>query len=197
MMKYHFAASVAVLSMLVLLTGCQQEDGPPADKAALPAVAAPPYICDYVPLDAVRLMTGLRDPIVEGDFNMAAGEESDGKDYGTGSCRVYQPTGSKTKVLQISLSPAGSEKEVEFEISQGVHRLPEIVPGGIGYYDQIGDAGDAHATAVLAHGLDEVIVELIQGVKGRDNAADVVAMMKLIAPKLILDATPAPEKTKD
>ncbi len=43
---------------------------------------------------------------------------------------------------------------------------------------------------------DRVIVELIQGVKGRDNAADVVAMMKLIAPKLILDATPAPKKTK-
>ncbi|MEO3803496.1 hypothetical protein [Nonomuraea sp. B1E8] len=161
----------------------------------LPSVAAAPYVCDHVPLHAVQLMTGLRDPVVQGGFNMAAGKESDGQDYGTGSCRVYRPTGKK--VLQISLYPAGSEKEVEFTISQGVARLPEVVPGAVGYYDQIGDVSDAHATAVLVHGLDEVIVELIEGVKGRDNAADVMAMMKLVAPKLILDATPVPKKAKD
>ncbi|MGW0479411.1 hypothetical protein [Nonomuraea sp. NPDC003214] len=195
MKTMRMTSSAAGLVALALLAGCQQGANLPVDRTPLPAVAAAPYVCEHVPLDAVRLMTGLPDPVVEGDFNMAAGEESDGQKYGTGSCRVYGPTGKK--VLQISLYPAGSEKEVELTISQGIARLPEIIPGAVGYYDQIGEAGDAHASAVLVHGLDELIVELVHGVKGRDNAADVVAMMKLIAPKLILDATPAPERAKD
>ncbi|MDP4505856.1 hypothetical protein [Nonomuraea turcica] len=41
------------------------------------------------------------------------------------------------------------------------------------------------------------LVELVRAAKGRDNTANVVAMMKLVAPKLILDATAAPKKTKD
>ncbi|MFI6707977.1 hypothetical protein ACIBF7_16210 [Nonomuraea sp. NPDC050478] len=182
---------------MILLTACEQQKSPPVDRRPLPSIAAAPYVCDYVPLDAVRLMTGLRDPIVEGFFDLTVGRELDGLDYGTGSCRVYEPTGNKPKVLQITLSPAGSESEVAWEVSHGARRLPEIVPGAIGSYGQNGSADEAQAAAMLVHGSDRVIVELIQGVKGRDNAADVVAMMKLVAPKLILDATPAPEKTKD
>jgi hypothetical protein len=196
-MKMNRAFSAAMLGILALLGSCQQEEPSPVNKTLIPSVAAPPYICDYIPLDAVRLMTGVQDPIVSGDFDLTVGQELDGKAYGTGSCFVYQPTGNKPKVLQISLSPAGSEEEAEWEISQGARRLPDIVPGAIGYYGQDGSADNTQAAAILVHGLDQVVVELIQGVKGRDNAADVVAMMKLIAPKLILDATPAPEKTKD
>ncbi len=140
-------------------------------------------------------MTGIQDPIVNGKFDMAVGKRLDGKSYGTGGCYIYEPTGNKSKVLQISLSPAGSKEEVEAEISQGARRLPEIVPGAVGYYGQDGNADDPHAAAVLVHGLDQMIVELVHGVKGRDNAADVVALMKLVAPKLILDAAPAPQKT--
>ncbi|MEV4217565.1 hypothetical protein [Nonomuraea sp. NPDC049725] len=186
-----------LLCTLPLLAACRQEEDPPIDTRPLPSVAASPFVCDLVPLEAVRLMTGLRDPIIKGAFDMTVGQQIDKLDYGTGSCRVYQPTGNKPKVLQITLSPAGSEHEVEWEISQGARRLPEIVPGGIGSYGQNGPADDARAAAMLVHGYDRVIVELVHGVKGRDNAADVVAMMKLIAPKLILDATPAPEQTKD
>lgn len=193
-MKPRLGLAIVLLGALSLFTACQQQEEPEVNMAPLPSVAAPPYVCDYIPLDAVRLMTGVRDPIVSGDFDMTVGKELDGKAYGSGACFIYQPTGKKPKVLQISLSPAGSEKEVEWEISQGARRLPEIVPGAVGYY---GSADDSQAAAILVHGLNEVIVELIQGAKGRDNAADVVAMMRLVAPKLILDATPAPEKTKD
>lgn len=198
MRKNSCTVPILLMGAIIALVSCQQQENPPpVDKAPLPSVAASPYICDFVPLDAVRLMTGLRDPIIEGGFNMTVGEKFDGIDYGTGSCRVYQSSGNKPKALQIILSPAGSENEVEWEISQGARRLPEIVPGSVGYYGQNGSADNTQAAAMLVHGSDRVIVDLIQGVKGRDNAADVVAMMKLIAPKLILDATPAPKKTKD
>ncbi|SEN11178.1 hypothetical protein SAMN05660976_06818 [Nonomuraea pusilla] len=49
---------------------------------------------------------------------------------------------------------------------------------------------------MLVRGDDLLIVELVQGVKGRDSMADVVALMKLVAPKLILDVRPSPKKTK-
>ncbi len=84
---------------------------------------------------------------------MTVGQELDGIDYGTGSCRVYQPSGNKPKVLQIILSPAGSKNEVEWEISQGARRLPEIVPGAVGYYGQNGSADNTQAAAMLVHGL--------------------------------------------
>ncbi|MEU4579764.1 hypothetical protein [Nonomuraea sp. NPDC023979] len=199
MMRKAFRSGlVVVLGAVALLVSCrQQESPPPVNKAPLPSVAAPPYVCEFVPLDAIRLMTGIQNPIIEGRFNMAVGKMVDGLEYGTGSCRAYQPSGNKSKVLQIILSPAGGEREVDWEISQGARRLPEIVSGAVGYYSQNGSAGNTQAAAMLVHGYDRVIVELIHGVKGRDNAADVVAMMKLIAPKLILDATPTPEQAKD
>ncbi|MGW4412750.1 hypothetical protein ACWEJ6_52810 [Nonomuraea sp. NPDC004702] len=38
-----------------------------------------------------------------------------------------------------------------------------------------------------------LLVELVRGVKGRDNVADMVAFMKLIAPQLLAgNATPSP-----
>lgn len=189
-MRSRLAWWVAVLSASVLLTACQQE-APPVNKASLPSAPAPPYICDYVPLDAVRLMTGVQDPIVRGRFNTSAGEGS-----GSGGCFVYQPDGNKPKVLDVTLSAGGSEKDVESQIGQGARRLPEIVPGGVGYYGQDGSAGSTQAAAVLVRGDDLLIVELVQGVKGRDSMADVVALMKLVAPKLILDVRPSPKKTK-
>ncbi|MEO3890918.1 hypothetical protein [Nonomuraea sp. B5E05] len=122
---------------------------------------------------------------------------SENEGSGSGGCFVYQSTGKKPKVLDVTLSPAGSKEEVEYRIREGAKRLPDIVPGAVGFYFQDGSADNTQAAAILVHGYDRVIVELVRGVKGRDNAADVVAMMKLVAPKLILNATPAPEKTKD
>ncbi|MFC7589703.1 hypothetical protein ACFQYP_42955 [Nonomuraea antimicrobica] len=136
-------------------------------------------------------MTGVHDPIVRGRFNMSTSD-----DGGSGGCFVYQPTGNKLKVLDVTLSPGGSQKEAEFQISQGAQRLPEIVPGSVGYYGQDSSAGNTQAAATLVRGDDLLIVELVRGVKGRDNAADVVALMKLVAPKLILNVTPSPNKAK-
>ncbi|MFI6743709.1 hypothetical protein ACIBI9_63505 [Nonomuraea sp. NPDC050451] len=151
----------------------------------LPSVAAPPYLCDYIPLDAVRLMTGVQDPVVKGRFTMSANEGES-----SGGCFIYQSDGPK--VLDVTLSPDGSKEEVEWVISKGAKPLPEIVPGSIGHYGQDGSADNTQASATLVHGLDKVIVELWRGVKGRDNTADVVALMKLVGPKLIVEA-----KTKD
>ncbi|WP_345575370.1 hypothetical protein [Nonomuraea rosea] len=167
------------------------------NKAPISSVAAPPYICEVIPLDAVQLMTGVPDPVVGGKFDMTVGAEMNGKPWGSGGCFAYRPTGDKPKVLEVTLSPDGTKDEVEYRIRKGAARLPEIVPGANGFYFQDGSAGNTQAAAVLVHGYDRVIVQLVRGVKGRDNAADVVALMKLVAPKLILDATPAPEKTKD
>ncbi|TMR22649.1 hypothetical protein ETD86_10990 [Nonomuraea turkmeniaca] len=196
-MKGHIFSPIATITALLLLAACQEQTSPPVNTTPLPSVAAPPYICDYIPLGAVQLMTGIREPIVKGNFDLTVGKELDGKNYGTGGCWIYQPTGNKSKVLQISLSPAGSKQEVEWEISQGAKPLPEIIPGAIGHYSQDGSADNAQASAVLVHGLNEVIVDLIHGVKGRDNAADAAALMELIAPKLIPGATPTTEKTRD
>lgn len=194
-MKGHIASSLTIIVAALLVTGCQEQKSPPADTTPLPSIAAPPYICDYIPLDAVRLMTGIRDPLTEGDFDLTVGQRLDGKNYGTGSCRVYQPEGNKSKVLQISLSPAGSKKEMEWEISQGAKPLPEILPGAIGHYGQIDEADAPQASAILVHGSNRLIVDLMRGVKGRDNANDTAALMKLIAPKLIPGATHTPETT--
>ncbi|WP_157251331.1 hypothetical protein [Nonomuraea typhae] len=178
----------AALSISVLLAACQQES-PPVNTAPLPSVVAGPYLCDLIPADAVRLMTGVQDPLVRGDFDPTTTEE-----WGSGGCFIYSPIGNKPKVLDVTLSPAGSKEEVEDQIRTGATRLPDIVPGGVGFYFQGRSPGTARAAAMLVRGYDRLIIELERGVKGRDNAADVVALMRLIAPKLITAATPAPKK---
>ncbi|TDC07678.1 hypothetical protein E1267_12705 [Nonomuraea longispora] len=188
---------MTALTALLLVTACQQQEERPVNTTPVPSVAASPFICDYIPLDAVRLMTGVQDPLVDGKFDMTAGEDLGSEKWGSGGCFVYEPTGEKPKVLDVSLSPDGTEEEVAYRIRKGAARLPEIVPGSIGFTFQDGSAGNTQAAAVLVHGHDRVIVELVRGVRGRDNAADVVALMKLIAPKLILDATPVPEKVEN
>ncbi|RCG24470.1 hypothetical protein DQ384_33015 [Sphaerisporangium album] len=86
--------------------------------------------------------------------------------------------------------------------------MPEIVPGAIGYYFKPPDGNYNRANALLVRGKAMLSIQLDIGVSGRDNAADVVALMKLIAPKLITDASapspgpsgegvsPSPTKTK-
>ncbi|PRX61471.1 hypothetical protein B0I32_115328 [Nonomuraea fuscirosea] len=136
-------------------------------------------------------MTGVRKPISSGDFNLAF---DDG--VGMGGCAVYQPTGEKKKLLEIDLNPRGGERWVRYQIEAGNTPLPEIVPGGIGFYTQGGTTEKTQAGAVLVRGKSQLFVGLSKGVEGRDNAADVIALMKLIAPKLITDVT-APRKKKD
>ncbi|WP_189248493.1 hypothetical protein [Streptosporangium pseudovulgare] len=150
----------------------------------MPAVAAPPYICEHIPLKAVELMTGVRDPLVRGYFDLSAAEG-----LGIGSCAVYQRSGERLKVLLIDLTPGGYPEEVTEHLEDGASPLPEIVPGAIGSYFRPKDSEDNDAYALLVRGKAELSIQLDIGVEGRDNAADVLALMKLIAPKLITDAS--------
>jgi hypothetical protein len=186
--------TAAVLGLaLVLAAACTSTQKAPIDTTPLPTVAAPPYICDHIPLRAVELMTGVRNPIARGDFNLSFGDG-----VGVGGCAVYEPTGEKKKLLDVDLTPRGQEQWVRDQIAAGDKPLPEIVPSGIGFYTQGGtvEADKTRAGAVLVRGEAELFIGMSKGVEGRDNAADVIALMKLIAPKLITDAT-APEKKKD
>ncbi|PZG19830.1 hypothetical protein C1J01_10980 [Nonomuraea aridisoli] len=182
----------AALAMALVLSGCTTPQKPPVDRTPLPTVAAPPYLCDHIPLRAVELMTGVRQPIARGDFDLSFGEG-----VGIGGCAIYQPTGDKKKLLDVDLTPEGGEEWVRAQIKAGDKPLPEIVPGGIGFYTQGGtvEADKTMAGAVLVRGKAQLFVGMSRGLEGRDNAADVIALMKLIAPKLITDAT-APRKKK-
>lgn len=179
------------LGMAVVLAGCTSTQKPPVDRTPLPAVAAPPYMCGHIPLRAVELMTGVRQPIARGDFDLSFGEG-----VGVGGCAIYQPTGEKKKLIDIDLTPEGGEEWVKAQIKAGDKPLPEIVPGGIGFYTQGGTVEKNQAGAVLVRGEAQLFVGMSKGVEGRDSAADVIALMKLIAPKLITDAT-VPRTAKD
>ncbi|WP_204287513.1 hypothetical protein [Microbispora amethystogenes] len=133
-------------------------------------------------------MTGERDPLVSGYFNF---DRPSG--LGDGNCAVYQRNGDRMKVLQIILVPMGTEERVKDQLRIGASPLPSIMPGAIGYYGKDPFSKHASAHATIARGTALLIVRLDRGVEGRDNEADVVALMKLIAPKLITSAgTPAP-----
>ncbi|MFC5820701.1 hypothetical protein [Nonomuraea harbinensis] len=83
------------------------------------------------------------------------------------------------------LDTGGSRGQIENQLRDGVSKqLPEIIPGGFGFYT-VDLNEETRAGAMLVKGKARLSIELVKGVKGRDNAADVVALMKLIAPQLI------------
>ncbi|MER7129683.1 hypothetical protein [Streptosporangium saharense] len=153
------------------------------DNGPLPTVAAPPYVCGYLPLKAVELMTGVRDPIARGSFDLTLLE---GVGYGT--CTVYRRDDDQLKMLQVGLTAGGYSGKVEEQVKAGAPSLPEIVPGAVGYYFRDADSENNAAYALLSRGKAQITVQLEIGVEGRDGAADVLALMKLIAPRLITDA---------
>ncbi|MBG0813086.1 hypothetical protein [Planomonospora sp. ID82291] len=182
MMNRPFISLVTLMCVLALSTACQNEEVTPIDRSPLPAVAAPPYICDHVPLKAVELMTGVRDPLVHGRFNLTS---DDGSDMGV--C-VVRRRNDQENILVIDLSPGKDRAAIEEYLDDGAKALPEIVPGSIGaYFTSPGGENHAAYAHLLGNG-SWLSVQLEIGVEGRDNAADVAAMMKLIAPKLITDA---------
>ncbi|MCK2214762.1 hypothetical protein MF672_013300 [Actinomadura sp. ATCC 31491] len=181
----------ALGATLALATACTSASKPPVDKTPLPTTAAPPYICDHIPLRAVELMTGVREPFASGYFNL-----NFGNGLGVGGCHVFESTGDKKKLLDIDLTPEGGEDWVKAQLKAGGKPLPEILSGGIGFYTQGGRTEKTQAGAVLVKGKAQLFIGMSKGVEGRDNAADVIALMKLIAPKLIADAN-APRRTKD
>ncbi|MEV5407547.1 hypothetical protein AB0K60_01745 [Thermopolyspora sp. NPDC052614] len=85
------------------------------------------------------------------------------------------------------------------ELDQGAKRLPAIMPGGDGYY-AAKEFDDKHASAVAVLIRDKamLVVDIIQGANGRDHEADAVALMKLIAPRLMTDkSAPTPSPTAE
>lgn len=146
----------------------------------------PPYLCDHIPEAAAELMTGVREPTVVGFLK----EPSD--EAGHGTCAIYQPAGERARLLRVILDTGGLRGQVDEYLKDGGKPLPEIVPGGYGAYVQ--DPGRrTRVGAILVRGRARLLVDLAQGVQGRDNAADMVALMKLIAPRLLGGTgTPSP-----
>lgn len=193
-MRTRFAV-LGIASVLALSSACQGESTW-VDRTPLPTVAASPYLCKFIPMKAVELMTGVRDPLVRGYFDLTSAGG-----LGDGDCAVYRRDGDRLKVLQIGLTPLGYSGGVEEQLQLGALPLPEIVPGAVGYYFKDPDSKNNAAYALLVRGKVELGIDLVIGVEGRDNAADVAALMKLIAPRLITDAStpeatasPSPEK---
>jgi hypothetical protein len=182
MMRFR-TFGLVMMCAFICSAGCQGDEVQ-IDRTPLPAVAAPPYICGYIPLKAVELMTGVHDPLVRGDFDLTLAGG-----LGSGKCAVYQRDGSRLKVLAIGLLLNGSREVVEEAVQSGASPLPEIMPQGIGAYRKDSNSKTNAAYAMLVRGKASLGIDLDIGVKGRDNAADVVALMKLIAPKLITDAS--------
>lgn len=194
-MKTPTFAVLTAVACLAMSTACQGEERP-TDLTPLPTVAAPPYLCKYIPQNAVKLMTGVRNPVVRGQFNVTNADDLG--PLGMGICVIRQSEGDQPNALIIDLSPTPYPELVLEEFAVGATPLPEIMPGGRGYYYANPHDKNHAAQAILVHGKTELRVELEIGVKGRNNAADVVALMKLIAPKLITDTsapTPSPSAT--
>ncbi|MEV0168266.1 hypothetical protein [Nonomuraea fuscirosea] len=176
---------------LVMLSACQSQ--PPAvDATPLPSVAEPPYLCGHIPKKAAELMTGARDPIVVGFLN----EWRDGVGYGT--CGTYQSTGERAQLLHVILDSNGARGQVDELLKDGGKLLPEILPGSHGAYLRDPER-ETRVAALVVRGKARLSVELVRGVKGRNNAADVVALTKLIVPKLLAGAdtaSPSPSQQK-
>ncbi|MET8382719.1 hypothetical protein ABZV14_06910 [Streptosporangium canum] len=179
----------ALACALAVSTACRSEEVK-VDRSPLPTVAAPPYLCDHIPLKAVELMTGVRNPLVRGSFDLTLAGG-----LGDGSCNVYQRDGDQWKVLHVGLTPGGYPGEIKEQLEDGASSLPEVVPGAIGFYFKDKNSKNNAAYAMLVRGKAEINIQLERGVAGRDNAADVLALMKLIAPKLLTDASAPPATT--
>lgn len=127
-------------------------------------------------------MTGAHDPIVVGFLN----EWRNGVGHGT--CATYQPTGERVQLLHVVLDSNGARGQVDEYIGDGGKLLPGIIPGGYGAYIK-DPQRNTRVAALIVKGKARLSVELVRGVAGRDNAADMVAFMKLITPRLLADAS--------
>jgi hypothetical protein len=173
------------------MSACAGNPSKPIDRSPLSTAYTPPFICNYVPKATVEQMTGVRDPLVTGSLNLAVKDRP-----AIGACSIFESSGDRHAVLRIMLDTAGSRGQIDEQLQDGSKPLPSIVPDGFGYY--VKDANiETRVGSVLVRGKVRLGIELVRGVKGRDNEADVVALMRLIAPKLILGTGTPPPVTKD
>ncbi|WP_345567212.1 hypothetical protein [Nonomuraea rosea] len=179
------------MSAAIGISACTGEAPEKVDTSPLSTAYAPPFICNYVPKAAVEQITGVREPLVKGSLNLAAKDRP-----AIGACSVFQNGGEKLSILRIMLDTAGSRGQIDEQLRDGSKPLPSVVPDGFGYY--VTDPNvKTRVGSVLVRGKVRLGIELVLGVEGRDNEADVVALMKLIAPKLIMGTGTPPPETKD
>lgn len=168
-----------IVSVLAGISSCTGETPAKVDTSPLTTAYAPPFICNYVPKAAVEQITGVRDPLVTGSLNPPTKNNP-----AIGACSVFQNSGERSSILRIMLDTNGSRGQIEEQLRDGSKPLPAIVPGGAGYY--VTDPNSkTRVGSVLVRGDVRLGIELVIGAEGRDNEADVVALMKLIAPKLM------------
>ncbi|MEV0312054.1 hypothetical protein [Nonomuraea fuscirosea] len=176
-----FARMAGLLAWaLISIAACQQDKPPTVDIPPLPSAANPPYLCNHIPEAAARLMTGVRDPIVVGTLTKPRAEP------GHGTCGLYQPTGERVQLLRVTLDTGGIRGQIDEYVKDGGRLLPAIMHDGYGAYIKDPEQ-QTHIAAILVRGKARLLVDLGQGSTGRDNAGDMVAFMKLIAPKLLAD----------
>ncbi|WP_346106576.1 hypothetical protein [Nonomuraea maheshkhaliensis] len=120
----------------------------------------------------------MRDPIVVGALTEPRDEA------GHGTCGLYQPAGERVQLLRITLDTGGIRGQVDEYLKDGGKPLPAIVPDGYGAYIKDPEQ-ETHIAAILVRGKARLLVGLGQGSTGRDSAGDMVAFLKLIAPKLL------------
>ncbi|MGW3351624.1 hypothetical protein ACWDA3_50720 [Nonomuraea rubra] len=153
------------------------------------------YICDHgdvgIPAHAVELMTGLpADLTAYGHFDLGPAPDATAN-----VCRVYSPS---ELVLEIYLADLGDKwKENVFDkrLQAGGTPMPSLLPDAVGVYwagptaDMGPVRGSANtlneARAYLFRKGTELGIRLLRGAPGRDNAADVLALTRLIAPTLM------------
>jgi hypothetical protein len=184
-MKEPFARIAGLITCtLMFISACQQNKPSVVDMAPLPSTPIPPYVCDYIPRAAATLMTGISEPTVVGFLKGPQGEP------GYGTCGLYQPSAERVRLLRVILDTGGTRGQVDEYLKDGGKLLPEIVPGGYGAYVKDPDKGP-RVGAILVKGKARLLIELARGAEGRDHSADMIALMKLIAPRL-LNGTDAP-----
>lgn len=190
-MRSLFFWTMVTVIAVTGMSACAGKAAEKVDTSPLSTAYAPPFICSYVPKAAVEQMTGVRDPLITGSLNLAAKDRP-----AIGACSIFQNSGDKPSILRIMLDTAGSRGQIDEQLRDGSKQLPAIVPDGFGYYVKDTNV-ETRVGSVLVRGKVRLGIELVRGVKGRDNEADVVALMKLIAPKLIMGTGTPPPDTKD
>ncbi|MEV4079277.1 hypothetical protein ACGFJC_42390 [Nonomuraea fuscirosea] len=90
------------------------------------------------------------------------------------------------QLLRVTLDAGGIRGQVDEYVKDGGRLLPAIMHDGYGAYIKDPEQ-QTHIAAILVRGKARLLVDLGQGSTSRDSAGDMVAFMKLIAPKLLAD----------
>ncbi|GII92759.1 hypothetical protein Ssi02_29900 [Sinosporangium siamense] len=125
----------------------------------------------------MELLIGQSDPLTSGGFGPKTAES-----VGVGSCSAYRREGDRQKVLQVVLTANASPDRVKDGLASGGTPLPEMLPNSTGFYRK---TEESLGYAMLVRGEKMLAIAQLAPVQGRDGVADVLALMKLIAPRML------------